>query len=574
MIQLIFNKELQEVAKQLKTPNREFTRASWQAATKKIQVDFGKLSKAEVDALVVVITREATEGNDEAKCKHYNLILKKVQDWIELSTSSIDGQTPVKKLELLPAALKAYFNNSRHKWVFVQDGSGSMVPYFFEQATYTKAHMDNGHYVPAVANLTLRAYKRGSQTSLYWHWHTGDVPKKDQPEKSVAKFLGEHGGFKETPEAVISYQEQLARYVDLQAVVGLQMSAIGTGSVETGRWGGASTVSFVRDGVPSRVVVDDESEEHSENRRGSSNSGSTLTDTYWDEIPNRNGMADLDELEVLEETDEPNRVELPVHPYIKVFDMQEDQWVLTHIANLMEYPWDKELGDKLVLKQQDKDLISLLCNQTGEQVDDIVKGKMAGVIVLATGVPGIGKTLTAEVFSEIIEKPLYTVQCSQLGLDVNTIEKNLERILNRASRWGAILLVDEADVYIRRRGEDINQNAIVGVFLRLLEYYRGVIFMTSNRGDEIDDAILSRATAWIKYEKPDLPMLRGLWVILGKQYGARFSDGQLDRIMEHLPNISGRTVRNLLKLARMLAGPGGIINETMIKQVSNYQSLD
>src|SRR6185295_19284784 len=104
----------------------------------------------------------------------------------------------------------------------------------------------------------------------------------------------------------------------------------------------------------------------------------------------------------------------------------------------------------------------------------IVAGKTGGTIVFCTGEPGTGKTLTGEVFSEVIKRPLYVVQCSQLGTDEEELEKQLKKVLRRAQRWGAILLIDEADVYVRERGDDIQQNAIVGVFLRVLEYYRGI----------------------------------------------------------------------------------------------------
>lgn len=566
MIQIVFNKELQEVGKKLQTANKEFTSNSWQAKDRKIQVNWGRLSPNEVDELLTVIRREAAGSGPNSK--HYSLIVSKIEAWVSLSAGTSDD-TVVSKLELLPAALKGYFQEAKHKWVFVQQEDNSLAPFFFVKAEYIKGHMERGEYIPAVTHLFLKAYKRGEVVSKMWSWGIKDM------KVTIPRLLARHRGYRETDEAVTSYQVAFQKYMMLQTQTGLQMQAVGVGqSVNTRNWYSSSTINFVREGIPSKVVVDDSTEENESNNRGSRNSDRFINDGYWGEIPNRNGMVDMDEDLIAEETDEPNQVQLPIHPYIQVFDMAKDQWAIVHTDNLEDYPWDKTLGDKLILKKTDKALINLLCNQTGTQVDDIVKGKMAGVIVLATGTPGIGKTLTAEVFSEMIEKPLYTVQCSQLGLDVNSIEKNLNEILNRAARWGAILLVDEADVYIRRRGDDIQQNAIVGVFLRLLEYYRGVIFMTSNRGAEIDDAILSRATAWIKYEKPDTDMLRQLWEVLGAQYDAVFTTGQLDTIMEYLPNISGRTVRNLLKLARMLVGAEGTIKETTIKQVSNYQTLD
>ena len=35
------------------------------------------------------------------------------------------------------------------------------------------------------------------------------------------------------------------------------------------------------------------------------------------------------------------------------------------------------------------------------------------------------------------------------------------------------MLIDEADVYIKRREDDMTMNAVVGVFLRVLEYFNG-----------------------------------------------------------------------------------------------------
>jgi len=104
-------------------------------------------------------------------------------------------------------------------------------------------------------------------------------------------------------------------------------------------------------------------------------------------------------------------------------------------------------------------------------MDDIVEGKSGGTTVLCAGPAGVGKTLTAEVYSEIIKRPLYRVHSGQLGLNVSEMEKALKDTLIRAQRWGAVMLIDEADVYIRRRNDSLSSNAVVGVFLRVLEYF-------------------------------------------------------------------------------------------------------
>ena len=129
------------------------------------------------------------------------------------------------------------------------------------------------------------------------------------------------------------------------------------------------------------------------------------------------------------------------------------------------YRYQPELKQKLVLPPEQTDLIDILTAEMDVLMDDIVQGKSGGTTVLCAGPPGVGKTLTAEVYSEIIQRPLYRVHSGQLGLNVSTMETALKEILTRAQRWGAVMLIDEADVYIKRRDDNIAMNAVVGVFL-------------------------------------------------------------------------------------------------------------
>lgn len=181
-------------------------------------------------------------------------------------------------------------------------------------------------------------------------------------------------------------------------------------------------------------------------------------------------------------------------------------------------------------------------------------------------------TLTAEVYSEKMHRPLYKVQSSQLGTDPKTVEDQLKEVLQRAERWGAILLIDEADVYVLERGTDIRQNAIVGVFLRVLEYYRGVLFMTTNIGNAVDDAIISRTTARFLYERPDKKDQRKLWQVMSEQNKVKLTDDEIDSILKELPHLSGRDIKNLMKLAMiMAANKGNRVTPDIIKFVSRFK---
>jgi SpoVK/Ycf46/Vps4 family AAA+-type ATPase len=68
----------------------------------------------------------------------------------------------------------------------------------------------------------------------------------------------------------------------------------------------------------------------------------------------------------------------------------------------------------------------------------------------------------------------------------------LSHISECAERWKAVLLLDEADVYLSQQSHDRLYNSLVLVFLRKLEYYEGIMFLTTNRLKDFDEAILSR----------------------------------------------------------------------------------
>ncbi|CZT41144.1 uncharacterized protein RSE6_00844 [Rhynchosporium secalis] len=137
--------------------------------------------------------------------------------------------------------------------------------------------------------------------------------------------------------------------------------------------------------------------------------------------------------------------------------------------------------------------------------NNIVVGKGQGFSVLLHGLPSIRKTLTAELITEHLRRPLMPVSASELGTTAETVEMQLPRIFKRASRWKAVLLLDEADVLLEQRlSHDIHRNALVCVFLRTLEYYPGIIFLTTNRVEQIDNAIASRIHFKLKYDKLNL----------------------------------------------------------------------
>jgi ATPase family associated with various cellular activities (AAA) len=240
--------------------------------------------------------------------------------------------------------------------------------------------------------------------------------------------------------------------------------------------------------------------------------------------------------------------EVPYHCYVYMFhlDFHKNFWV--HVTRMEPYVYNENLRDKLILPQSHSDLIDILVHDIGMLQEDLISGKSGGTNILCVGKPGLGKTLSAEIYSEVIKKPLYKVHSGQLGLDPTNIEDKLEDVLKRAARWGAVLLIDEADVYIRKRGNDLEHNGVVASFLRTLEYFSGLLFMTSNRGEDIDDAIISRCIAIIRYETPSENDAKKIWRVLSDQYNFELSDELIDELVLIFPEASGRDIKELIKL--------------------------
>lgn len=111
-----------------------------------------------------------------------------------------------------------------------------------------------------------------------------------------------------------------------------------------------------------------------------------------------------------------------------------------------------------------------------------------------------------------ILSPLLTSQISagEIGTTAEKLEAQLPLIFQRAEKWNAVL--DEADVFLEQRSpHDVHRNAMVSIFLRELEYYQGIMFLTTNRVKEIDDAIASRIHLPLKYKSLGLDARRGIW---------------------------------------------------------------
>lgn len=104
------------------------------------------------------------------------------------------------------------------------------------------------------------------------------------------------------------------------------------------------------------------------------------------------------------------------------------------------------------------------------------------------------------------------ISAGELGTSAEKLEAQLPLIFQRADKWNAVLLLDEADVFLEQRSfNDVHRNALVSVFLRELEYYQGIMFLTTNRVQHIDNAIASKIHLPLKYKSLGLAARKSIW---------------------------------------------------------------
>lgn len=231
----------------------------------------------------------------------------------------------------------------------------------------------------------------------------------------------------------------------------------------------------------------------------------TLMETE-DDIDFRNDVSQLDLTKPLD-PDNPNYLILP--PRLLGYATAQRIWGQISLEKASAAPGpDKMLFEKeLQLDDRYKNMILSLVQAHMSKdrepaVRDIVENKGKGLVLLLHGPPGVGKTLTAETVARATGRPLFVVSVAEIGLDASRAERKLEKVFALATKWQAVLLVDEADVFLETRNKTSppSRNALVSVLLRVLEYYEGIIIMTTNRIKAIDVAVISRIHLAVRYD--------------------------------------------------------------------------
>ncbi|KAK0671527.1 aaa family atpase protein [Cercophora samala] len=233
------------------------------------------------------------------------------------------------------------------------------------------------------------------------------------------------------------------------------------------------------------------------------------------------------------------------------FALRNRKWALLDLTILLDvkrtYSWDN-----LVLPPGHRRMVQAMVETHATENRhrhligmDSVPGKGKGCIILLHGVPGVGKTSTADCVAAHTKKPLYPITCGDVGSTPQEVEWNMEHHFKLAHKWGCVLLLDEADVFLAKRGtqkDDVERNGIVSIFLRILEYYSGILFLTTNRVGSMDDAFRSRLHLSLFYPKLD----KDQTIQIFKRNFERVGEINKDRQEHNLPPFKYKTQEEMI----------------------------
>ncbi|KAH1744791.1 hypothetical protein KXV31_000632 [Aspergillus fumigatus] len=194
--------------------------------------------------------------------------------------------------------------------------------------------------------------------------------------------------------------------------------------------------------------------------------------------------------------------------------------------------------DMLVILEDKKKVIKSLTESrvratTEGKFDDIIEGKGQGVIILLHGPPGVGKTLTAEAISERLQRPLYSISAGDLSAQAEQLEVQLTRTFRVTKH-----------------------NRLVATFLRTLEYYPGIFFLTTNMLQDFDAAILDHIQLKLQYHDLDLSARQAIFQHFCDKTGADVLEDEICNFAQ--VSLNGQQIKNVIKLAQNVAMSEGV----------------
>ena len=192
-----------------------------------------------------------------------------------------------------------------------------------------------------------------------------------------------------------------------------------------------------------------------------------------------------------------------------------------------------ERGARRVVTNYDLGLVNTESRFEIPKIVEALRRRTYGTLCFY-GPPGTGKTALAEHIAHKLQRPLMIRQASDImSKYVGETEQNMAKMFDEAQSENAVLLLDEADSFLRSRrmAERNYEVSEVNEMLQGMERYSGVFICTTNLFQELDEAALRRFTFKVQFKPLTAPQRERMFVTeaLGGD-AARLSDEQVERL--------------------------------------------
>jgi SpoVK/Ycf46/Vps4 family AAA+-type ATPase len=161
----------------------------------------------------------------------------------------------------------------------------------------------------------------------------------------------------------------------------------------------------------------------------------------------------------------------------------------------------KQAGARRVVTSYDLSLLNVESRFEMPKIIEALRRRGHGTLCFH-GAPGTGKTALAEHIASELQRPLLIRQASDLvSKFVGETEQNMAKMFEEAQSENAVLLLDEADSFLRsrQRAERSYEVTEVNEMLQGMERFGGLFICTTNLFDELDEAALRRFTFKVKF---------------------------------------------------------------------------
>lgn len=171
---------------------------------------------------------------------------------------------------------------------------------------------------------------------------------------------------------------------------------------------------------------------------------------------------------------------------------------------------------------------------------------------------------------------------------MSRFDETLEEISDCATKWGAILLFDEADVLLQARRDyersNYKRNELISSFVQFIDYYQGIVIITTNRVSRFDGSLMPRIDITLGLPPLDGGRRVAIW---HNQIQDLFDEGyinasQVADLRTHAQknwsqeDLNGHQIKKAIKTARIVAEKKGKMLgfmeiETMLKIEREFQ---